>query len=223
MQKTKLSQVAQTPYFLGGGVTFSNGTESVSVDTSDLYNLRTAIEELETKYDTGIVTALAEIGTTIATEDPTFDELMTGIVNSQSVKDEHTAMIENNLSVGYAGWVNGTYVVGNGKDNDDAYNRGYADGLAKADSGTVQYVYHYHDSTCERTCRGIYTRKLANNLGDGKYTAYVTHHHYDCGKHDETYYWTVQGNAFNGQECNHTYYICGYVDGQVIGAEIVFD
>lgn len=53
----------------------------------------------------------------------------------------------NNLSAGYAAWVNGVLVKGNGEDNriswNNGYNAGYSKGAADA-LGKVNIVYTYH-------------------------------------------------------------------------------
>ena len=109
-----------------------------------MYNLRTTIEDLESRYDQGIVTALDSIGTNIGTTDPTFEELINGIVHSQDI---NTGTIADNLSVGKEAWVNGEKIVGNGKDNEYYYNLGYMDAKAETPNASISYVYHKHDGT----------------------------------------------------------------------------
>jgi len=139
-----------------------------------------------------------------------------------NIKNLGDAVSEDILK-GKTAVVNGELITGTAADSQEQYDKGYADGLAKANNGTIVYEYHHHTSECEATCNSYYTRSLANNLGNNTYTAYVTNHHPSCGKGDETYYWTVSGNDFNGQSSAHKYYICGYEEGELIGAKMEFN
>ena len=101
---------------------------------------------------------------------------------------------------------------------------GYANGYANIKTGNVNYKYHNHTDSCKKTCNAYYTRDIVLTLGNGQYTANVYEHHPNCGQETKAYYWTLGDiNNFNNQPCSHTYYVCGYTEGQIIGAEIIFN
>ena len=71
---------------------------------------------------------------------------MTGILQSQSV--EHLAAVpvtEDSITAGAAAWVNGRCIIGNGADNERAYQRGINDGRAENRQDVdIRYTYHKH-------------------------------------------------------------------------------
>lgn len=119
------------------------------------------LDILESNYKDKTVVALRKIGTNIDSTNPTFEELCNAIVNSQNINSIHTGAIENNLPLNTAAWVNGKYVIGNGKDIETSYNNGYNDGYEKgyedgynkgvddtlADNA-VQITRHIHVNSC---------------------------------------------------------------------------
>ena len=142
-----------------GIINYGNG--AVVLDSADFYLLRNEIDNLEFEYKANAVNALKGIGTyfkpdgSITYDDQekaillpqdaavlSFDVICNGILRSQSV--DHvtaTAAAENNISAGVAAWVNGRCIIGNGKDVQEAYDRGYDDGYeqGKSDGYTQGY------------------------------------------------------------------------------------
>ncbi|MCQ2081871.1 MAG: hypothetical protein MJZ11_09430 [Lachnospiraceae bacterium] len=89
---------------------------------------------------------------------------ITGVYENQSGESVNVnGATEDNLPYGYAAWVNGRYVLGNGKNIDDAYQRGhsegyssgyseghgtgYLDGLNEIRNAQISYVYHEHKTS----------------------------------------------------------------------------
>lgn len=123
-----------------------------------------------------IASALATVGSNIDLDAYyEFLELGNMIEHSQDIEGTYTdsemtekllaGAIEDNLPVGTAAWVEGRYVVGNGKDISaaydkgytDGYNKGIADGVNKALDGLrTEYVYHVHEGNSSE-CGGCYT------------------------------------------------------------------
>lgn len=126
----------------------------VIFDASDLFKLADGIDNLDMGYKCEAVNALSLINTflkqdgtilhektdeTVLPENAaklTFSQICEGILKSQSV--EHLAArdilpaSEDNLSAGCAAWVDGTLLIGNGKDNEDSYIKGCEDGKVTA-------------------------------------------------------------------------------------------
>ena len=176
------------------------GNSSVVFDSADFYLLATEIDNLEFLYKANVVAALNGIntyfkpdGSVIHDEQEedvllpcdavglSFDAIRGGILQSQSVDHLDAApAAENNISAGTAAWVNGQCIIGNGKDVQDAYERGYdegysygyaqgyTDGLADAAPGEarIEYTYHVHEGVSTQvggcyaqsqdSCRGHY-------------------------------------------------------------------
>ena len=182
------------PLVSRGGVTLSNGEESVSIETSDLYNLRTALEDLETKYDQGIITALGSIGTNISTTNPTFEELINGIVHSQDIS---TSTIADNLSAGKEAWVNGEKIVGTGVDNDYFYDKGYAEGYAKVTNASISYTYHKHKDGSGNILTTFDT-VYSNTSPGGCYRGNGHNHTSTCTSREESYTEKCGGSVSRG-------------------------
>ena len=156
----------------------SNSDNSIVVDSSDLYYLADEIDTLESSVKSGIRKSLLAVGTD-ASGDGTFGELFNAIECSQDIKVTETPAVSRNLSRGTAAWVEGTYVIGDGGDNDAAYQKGYADGRAAVANGQISYVYHEHTgSAADGT--GCYTRPVYHThtgnstSGGGCYTVSTT-------------------------------------------------
>lgn len=80
---------------------------------------------------------------------PSLDKIVQGVLESQNTSN---GAITDDLPEGKECWVNGSFIVGNGTAIKDAYERGYADGLAKNQNqeGTITYVYHTHTNNCKQ-------------------------------------------------------------------------
>lgn len=133
----------------------------------------------------GIASALATIGSTqgIDAENNeakilSFSEIKEIISHSQDISGTYekpggeteslNGACENNLPYGYAAWVNGKYILGNGKDIEDSYQSGYQEGytegygrghgdgyiegLQEIHNAQISYVYHEH-TTSDGTVR----------------------------------------------------------------------
>lgn len=135
----------------------SDTSESVYIDTNDLLKLADEIDNLEYTYKSKILQKLNTIGTFFDnngnythknsnTKDPNslrFDQLMDGILNSQTVDTNTTA---NNLSLGKGAWINGKYIVGNGHDVDESYTKGFDAGVSQTKKAArIEYAYHKHE------------------------------------------------------------------------------
>ena len=156
--------------------------------------------------------------------------------------DDSVAAIADNLSEGKTAYVNGMLITGTGVDNksfyDNGYSTGYAEGLAaSSDNMEVVYTYHYHDDSCPATCTITtdWNPNSKNNdhcKGDSStsghtfncYTATVTHS--ACGeansktvKHMGTV--NSSGSCPSDTRTTHTYYTCGYSDGEIIEVKLV--
>lgn len=122
-----------------------------------------------------------------------FNSIISGILESQSIPEEKTytgtlpgeedeitgniqAATEDGLSLGEAGWVDGELIIGNGANNNNFYNQGYADGLAEAQNASLIYNYHQHTGSPAK--------------GTGCYTKPIYHQHVDS---------CIQREACNGQ------------------------
>lgn len=141
-----------------GSINYDGGKAAVSAD--DLLSMADRIDALGNGYTTMTYRALDKIGThfdrdgnvnheTQASEHPAYlscAQLTTGILQSQSV--EHLAaapVIADNITAGAAAWVNGLCIIGNGADNERAYQRGWEDGSTENDSDVeLQCTYHVH-------------------------------------------------------------------------------
>ena len=147
-----------------------SGTDNLIMDSGDLIELANEIDILEHKYDNGIRDALRVVGTNITQSNPTFNDLVSGIVHSQDIitegntvyidesglKTEDTTKISvsvvgaiaNDMSVGKAAWVNGQYIEGNGATNKAYYERGilFADNRVNVDSESYKQGILYADS-----------------------------------------------------------------------------
>lgn len=142
-----------------GVVNYGNGT--VVLDSSDFIRLANEIDDLESKYKAKVVDALNSIGTFFksngsVTHDEqdketvlpqfaaglSFGAIYQGIKQSQSVDHlEASPAAENNISAGAAAWVNGQCIVGNGKDVQEAHDRGYDEGYDKGKADGYQDGY----------------------------------------------------------------------------------
>lgn len=133
----------------------TDNSEYVYFDSNDLIKLANEIDDLEYQYKSEIINRLNSIGTFFNsngdythennnTKDPNtleYSQLMDGISNSQTV---NTGTSSNNLSLGMGAWINGKYIVGNGRDVNEAYAKGFSDGASQNKNANIEYQYHEH-------------------------------------------------------------------------------
>ncbi|MCH5263206.1 MAG: hypothetical protein J1F42_09860 [Lachnospiraceae bacterium] len=229
--------------------------ESIGNVEKAIERLSDRIEELERTYKIAMMKALNQIGTFFASVDGTIthnaadnavspdgaaalslNSLYQGILQSQSVDHlaDIRAAVDNNLSLGTAAWVNGSLIIGNGADNKNFYDQGYADGKADAEeSAEIEYIYHEHagDSAEGGGCYtepayhqhignagtygGCYTISVPDALGckKGYHTVKLQNGFWqctDCGCRDS-----------EGVFCSHSGFAtsCG-LDGVVVGWDL---
>lgn len=140
-----------------GIINYDNG--KVTANAANLFSLADGTDALGNAYATAICRALNEIGTyfdlngnvnhAAQTAEAIVlgcERLAEGILQSQSV--DHLAAVPvtaDNITAGAAAWVNGQCIIGNGADNERAYQRGIEDGAARnGDEVEMQYTYHEH-------------------------------------------------------------------------------
>lgn len=139
----------------------------------------------------------------VATEGKVVYMTDTGLLSDSSVDTTQlniSAFTAENLSVGYAGWINGKYIEGNGHDNDYFYNLGYLAGKSDTPNAAIEYIYHEHtgNSTNGGGCYGkaIYHKHTGNSTnGGGCYGKAVT------STKTESSYWVDEhyhGNSYTG-------------------------
>lgn len=136
------------------------GQDKVVADANDLLNLADQIDSLEDYYASTVYRALNTIGTYLDQEGVVyhesyavdslvltgFEQLEDGILQSQSVNHlEASPVTPDNITAGAAAWVNGRCIVGNGADNDRAYQKGMEDGEnGNSEEVDIRYTYHTH-------------------------------------------------------------------------------
>lgn len=224
---------------------------AIVIDSADLVTLANATNELNTQFTDSLAAAVNNIGSVPKTDrvaaGATFSDLLKEIKNSQAidtsesvyvlqngtVTDDSTAegVVEKqiagataeNLTAGTAAWVDGQYIVGTGADNNSYYNRGYTEGVAKVDNGTVTYITHSHtESGCSLGQCNISANIVSSQVrSDGRtyYTYSITHSL--CGSASTSY--TTSNANYQPSPTSHSFYTCGYSDGEIIGAEITFN
>lgn len=183
-----------------------------------------------------------------------FHSIIDGILASQSIPEEKTytgtlpgdeneitgniqAATEDGLSLGEAGWVDGKLIIGNGADNNNFYNQGYADGLAGRVHGTISYVRHHHTDECYKTCIVTYSASLGTSSGEGNECVCGARgttekkwslSHSVCGKTGDTTIWVICNSCGRGipsdtnVHSTHNVLICGKTEGQIESAQIVY-
>ena len=126
-----------------------------------------------------------------------------------------------NLTAGTAAWVDGKLIIGTGADNTAYYNLGWADGYASnvPNGARIEYVKHYHDNSCEVTVNIWETKQY--------FEMHEDHYH---GSGGEKYRFCLVCNlclthsTYGGMENHtHTSYTCGYSDGQILEAHIIYE
>ena len=136
----------------------------------------------------------------------------------------------NNLSAGYAAWINGVLVKGNGEDNriswNNGYNAGYSKGAADA-LGKVNIVYTYHaHSGNQSQIGGCY----GNKTGTRPIICGCEHYAYDKDENGHTRCANCYHNH-GGDTCDavrgyqpYTYIglVCGKTEATIESATIVY-
>lgn len=140
-----------------GVINYDNG--KVTANAANLFTLADQTDALANAYTAAVYRALNDIGTyfdadgnvnhesqTAASLVLSCERLMEGILQSQSVDHLPVApVIADNLTAGTAAWVNGQCVIGNGADNERAYQRGIKDGEEGNDDDIeIDYKRHVH-------------------------------------------------------------------------------
>lgn len=140
-----------------GVINYNNG--KVSANAANLFTLADRTDALANAYTAAVCRALNDIGTYFDADGNVNHESQTaesvalscahlaeGILRSQSVDHLPAApVIADNLTAGTAAWVNGQCVIGNGADNERAYQRGFEDGESENDDDIdIEYTRHVH-------------------------------------------------------------------------------
>ena len=106
------------------------------------------------------------------------------------------------------------------------------DGQANAlDNMNVEYTYHYHDSSCANTCTittswdysSMNSGKHCNgeSSGDAQFNCFTgTTTHSDCGAASTLAVKHLGSGTPTLESSTHTYYTCGYSDGQIIEVKL---
>ena len=134
--------------------------DKVIVNANDLLDLANRIDSLDDYYASAVYRALNTIGTYLDRDGVVyhtprsadslvltgFEQLADGILQSQSITHlESSPVTSDNITAGAAAWVNGQCIVGNGADNDRAYQRGLEDGEnGNNEEVDIRYTYHTH-------------------------------------------------------------------------------
>ena len=142
----------------------------------------------------------------------------------------HTEVGANNITAGYAAWINGVLVKGNGEDNRISYDNGYKEGYTKgvADSlGKAHIVYSYHqhvgNSGQAGGCYGNLTGTSVIQCGCNSYA-------YDKDENGHTRCGNC-GHNHGGSRCSYpkgyesyTYIglVCGKTEATIESATIVY-
>ena len=140
--------------------TINYGSGKVVISANDLVNVADGIDKLEKDYRGIVTAALNNIGTYFDSDGnvghaaadgagsvlPSCEQLMAGLLKSQSVDHLAAAPVTaDNITAGAAAWVNGQCIIGNGADNERAYQLGREDGVTGEGGGVdIQYTCHEH-------------------------------------------------------------------------------
>ena len=154
-----------------GTIYFHDSTtdKTVNIDSSDFVTLADMIDDLEVGYKSGVLSGLNTVGSYFdengyISHDPdviqpeavnlSMGALTDAISHSQDIFGTYTynddtydvlAAIADNISLGKGAWVNGSYIVGNGTDVNNAYSSGVADGIAQGlSSANISITAHFH-------------------------------------------------------------------------------
>lgn len=140
-----------------GIINYDHG--KVTANAANLFALADGTDALGNAYATAICRALNEIGTYFDSDGNVnhvaqtteaialgCEQLAEGILQSQSVEHLSVAPVTSaNITAGAAAWVNGQCIIGNGADNEEAYQRGIDNGAeGNIQDVDIQYTYHVH-------------------------------------------------------------------------------
>ena len=81
-------------------------------------------------------------------ENATIDEMVTNIGKILQARTSDATATEDNITEGKTAYVNGKLIIGNGKDNNEYYNKGkdlYANEWSKIENVTIKTSYHYSE------------------------------------------------------------------------------
>lgn len=85
-------------------------------------------------------------------------------------------------------------------------------------TGTITYEYHHHTDSCYRTCGSTSFRGSAQVNGQG-----MTRNGWVCNNCEWCIYGPLGENApSKPSACPNNINLCGYTDGQLIGATITY-
>ena len=226
--------------FSHGIINYDNGR--VSANAANLFALADGTDALGNAYATAICRALNEIGTYFDadgnvnhTAQPaeaivlSCDQFEEGILQSQSVSHLSAAPVTAaNITAGAAAWVNGQCIIGNGADNERAYQRGVEDGAAGNDDDMeIQYTYHEHTGNGQSGWGDGHVLYQSGNPGGCFRGAGHTHNQagsyceqksidkgewYICQRNDWTYH-----EEWGGYVCSHGHFKPWAEQGQVCG------
>lgn len=145
--------------------TINYGSGTVVANAADLSLLADKTDALGNAYSTAICRALNQIGTYFDADGNashasqtaqsivlSCGQLAEGILQSQSVSHLGAPPVTaDNITAGAAAWVNGKRIIGNGADNERAYQRGLQDGAAGTGDGIeIQQAYHIHAGSSDK-------------------------------------------------------------------------
>lgn len=153
-----------------------------------------------------------------------------------------------NLTAGTAAWVDGRLIMGNGRDNASCYAQGFVDGQANAiDNLNVTYTYHYHEGDSENgggcyaqvenktECGAIvFNREYYRGHTCSKWCASFYEKEYVCsgcgvvtgtlcgGGGNSCGRMTGQSSGNHMATTTSWQPVCGYSQGQILTATIVY-
>ena len=130
-----------------------------------------------------------------------------------------------NLTAGTAAWVDGKLIMGNGGDNASSYARGFVDGQANAiDNLNVTYTYHYHEGD-EVNGGGCYEQAASESVCG---TVVFNREYYrgaTCSKWCSSFYekeYVCSGcGVVTGTLCGGGGNSCGKINGQIGGNHMI--
>ena len=167
-----------------GIINYDNG--KVTSNAADVLALADKTDTLANTYAAVACRALNSIGTYYNTDgDINYESqaagaivlscarIVAGILQSQSVEHlEATPVTADNITAGAAAWVNGKCIIGNGADNERAYQSGIEDGAAgNGEEVDIQYTYHAHTGNSGKDPIPDGDVYYSNTNPDGCYTA----------------------------------------------------